>query len=213
MGVEREKRVGSWIVVVFVAIAAVLAVLAGCGDGDGDTPPAEGKPGIPEAAATEGASGNPGGSDNSGRGAKGIPVDLAQFNFSQGDPADAVVTDIRAQMARNCDEKKLPVDCVTVTKKAKNSAPTPTCSLTEDGTPVAKGYESFVGVDPPLPSAGIPPDATIDSGGVITVYTKTCVPEDTSESGSGTGQPTTTTTTTKPPVTTAPPTTSRRNAG
>ncbi|BDT98603.1 hypothetical protein [Nocardia sputorum] len=211
MGVEREKRVGSWIVVVFVAIAAVLAVLAGCGDGDGDTPPAEGKPGIPEAAATEGASGNPGGSDNSGRGAKGIPVDLAQFNFSQGDPADAVVTDIRAQMARNCDEKKLPVDCVTVTKKAKNSAPTPTCSLAEDGTPVAKGYESFVGVDPPLPSAGIPPDATIESGGVITVYTKTCVPEGTS--GSGTGQPTTTTTTTKPPATTAPPTTSRRNGG
>ncbi|MGK8500453.1 hypothetical protein [Nocardia asiatica] len=207
MGVKCQGRAGSRIVIFFIAFAAVLAALSGCGDED--TPSDEGRRGIPEVRPTDGVSGNPGGSGDGGRGAKGIPVDLAQFDFSTGDPADEVVRNIRAQMAGNCDKKKLAVDCVTVTKKPKNSAPTPTCTSTEDGIPVTKGYESFVGVDPQLPSAGFPPDATIASGGVITVYTKTCVPEDDSENGDG--QPSTTTT--KPVTTTAPPTTSKRNGG
>ncbi|MFI6869568.1 hypothetical protein [Nocardia sp. NPDC050406] len=174
-----------------VAIAAALAVLAGC---DTAAPPPGDSPAGP-------AVGNPGEEGEGGGGAKGLPEIELGAELYQGQSLDDAFEGIETQVATKCAARGLAADCVAVVKATDKESDAPQCnSVTYPDGPIVM----YTRTDPPLP--GTPESAFVVVGGKVTVYGRLCESETTEPSTPESTKPVSPT---KPPTGTRPPTTTR----
>lgn len=137
-------------------------------------------PGMPEGGNSQGAPGNPGGQQQ-GRVAKGLPVDLGEYQFSFQNTAQSVAEVLAGRVAVGCRAQGLPADCVQVRVVVDPAAVEPECpNPSGDETPYPAGTvllssaSGVNGIDRPFPSGGVGPKATAVPGETVTVYGVPC---------------------------------------
>ncbi|MBF6443943.1 hypothetical protein [Nocardia farcinica] len=137
-------------------------------------------PGMPEGGNSQGAPGNPGGQQQ-GRVAKGLPVDLGEYQFSFQNTAQSVAEVLAGRVAVGCRAQGLPADCVQVRVVVDPAAVEPECPNPSGeetpypaGTVLLSSASGVNGIDRPFPSGGIGPKATAVPGETVTVYGVPC---------------------------------------
>ncbi|MBF6262787.1 hypothetical protein IU463_12865 [Nocardia farcinica] len=137
-------------------------------------------PGMPEGGNSQGAPGNPGGQQQ-GRVAKGLPVDLGEYQFSFQNTAQSVAEVLAGRVAVGCRAQGLPADCVQVRVDVDPAAVEPECPNPSGeetpypaGTVLLSSASGVNGIDRPFPSGGVGPKATAVPGETVTVYGVPC---------------------------------------